>query len=57
MTINTLPFDAPKYLDSEEMIAEYISAALEENDPELFLAALDDVVRARGMTRIANCPT
>lgn len=54
MTINTILFDAAKYLNSEEMIAEYFNAALEENDPELFPAALGDIVRARGMTRIAE---
>jgi probable addiction module antidote protein len=52
--INIAPFDAAEYLDSEEAIAEYLSAALEENDPALFLAALADVAKARGMTKMAK---
>ncbi len=53
-TIQTAPFDAAEYLDSEEAIAEYLSAALEEDDPALFLAALSDVAKARGMTKLAK---
>lgn len=52
--IKVSPFDAAEYLDSEEAIAEYLSAALEENDPSLFLSALADVVKARGMTKMAK---
>lgn len=47
-------FDAVDYLDSEEMIAEYLSAALEDEDPDVFLAAVSDVAKARGMTAVAN---
>lgn len=47
-------FDAADYLDSEEMIAEYLSAALEDENPDVFLAAVSDVAKARGMTSIAN---
>jgi len=52
-TIKTAPFEAAEYLDSEETIAEYLSAALEENDPALLLAALADIAKAR-MTKIAK---
>lgn len=48
------PFDAAAYLDSDEVIAEYLSAALEDPNPDVFLAALADVVKARGVTRIAE---
>ncbi|MDO9319103.1 MAG: putative addiction module antidote protein [Gammaproteobacteria bacterium] len=47
-------FDAADYLGSEEMIAEYLSAALEDENPEVFLAAVSHVAKARGMTSIAN---
>src|SRR5690606_36389138 len=53
-TVKIAPFDAAEYLDSEEAIAEYLSAALEEEDPALFLAALADVAKARGMTQMAK---
>ena len=48
------PFDASEFLDSEEAIAEYLAAALEDPDPELFVAALGDVAKARGMSQIAR---
>lgn len=47
-------FDAADYLNSEEIIAEYLSAALEDENPDVFLAAVADVAKARGMTAIAN---
>ncbi|KJS08221.1 MAG: hypothetical protein VR73_06180 [Gammaproteobacteria bacterium BRH_c0] len=47
-------FDAADYLDSDEMIAEYLSVALEDENPDVFLAAVSDVAKARGMTAIAN---
>ena len=52
--IKTTPFDVADYLDSEEMIAEYLSVILEEDDPDLFVRALGDIARARGMTQIAK---
>jgi len=47
-------FDAAEYLDSEEMVAEYLDAALEDGDPEVLLRAIADVAKARGMTRLAR---
>jgi probable addiction module antidote protein len=47
-------FDAADYLSNEETIAEYISAALEDPDPDVFLTAVRDVARARGMTQLAK---
>jgi probable addiction module antidote protein len=47
-------FDAADYLDSEEMIAEYLTAALEDENPDVFLAAIGDVAKARGMSAIAQ---
>jgi probable addiction module antidote protein len=48
------PFDAADYLDDEETIAEYINAALEDPNPDVFLTAVRDVARARGMTQLAK---
>jgi len=48
------PFDAADYLDGEETIAEYLTAALEDPDPDVFLTAVRDVARARGMTQLAK---
>jgi probable addiction module antidote protein len=35
-------------------VAEFLSAALEEGDPDLFLAAIGNVAKARGMSAIAE---
>lgn len=48
------PFDAADYLDSDETIAEYLTAALEDPNPDVFLQAIRDVARARGMTQLAK---
>jgi probable addiction module antidote protein len=48
------PFDAADYLDDEETIAEYLTAALEDPNPDVFLAAVRDVARARGITQLAR---
>lgn len=47
------PFDASDYLDSEETIAEYLRAALDNPDPDAFLTAVRDVAKARGISRVA----
>jgi probable addiction module antidote protein len=47
-------FDAARYLDNEEVITEYLNAALEDGDPDLLLATLGDIAKARGMTKIAK---
>ncbi len=52
-TIKTYAFDVVHYLKNDEVIAEYITAAIEENDPDFLLQALNDVARARGMSNIA----
>lgn len=46
-------FDAVDYLDNEEVIAEYLNAALEDDDPDVFLRAISDVAKARGISRLA----
>ena len=53
-TKKSRPFDASRYLDNEEVIAEYLTAALEDPNPEVFLSAVGDVAKARGMTAIAR---
>jgi len=47
-------FDAARYLDDDEAIAEYMTAILEMNDPDLLLVALSDVARAKGMAQVAK---
>jgi len=49
-----LPFDAARYLTDDAAVAEYMSAVLESEDPDLLLLALSDVARARGMAQVAK---
>jgi probable addiction module antidote protein len=49
-----IPFDAARYLTDDAAIAEYITAVLEQDDPDLLLLALADVARARGMAQVAK---
>ena len=50
----TRPWDAAHHLETDEDMAAYLEAALEENDPGLVAAALGDIARAKGMTQIAR---
>jgi probable addiction module antidote protein len=54
MPLKLTEFDASTYLDSEDVIAEYLTAALENDDPDVFLTAVGNVAKARGMTQIAQ---
>ncbi len=47
-------FDAADYLKDDETIAEYITAALEDPNPDVFLATVRDVARAKGMAQLAK---
>lgn len=47
-------FDAARYLNDDEAIAEYMTAVLETDDPDLLLLALGDVARAKGMAQVAK---
>ena len=52
--IKLVSFDAARYLNDDEAIAEYMTAVLEANDPDLLLLALADVARAKGMAQVAK---
>ncbi len=52
--LKVAPFDASDYLDSEEAIAEYLTAALENPDPDAFLMAVRDAAKARGISKVAE---
>jgi probable addiction module antidote protein len=54
--MNISAFDAAKYLTNDEVIAEYLSATLEENDVQLCRQALQNVIRAKGIAQIAKEP-
>jgi probable addiction module antidote protein len=52
--LKLVAFDAARYLDDDEAIAEYMTTVLEANDPDLLLVALSDVARAKGMAQVAK---
>ncbi|MRR50711.1 MAG: putative addiction module antidote protein [Rhodocyclaceae bacterium] len=49
-------FDAAEYLKTEEDMALYLDAMIEESqgDPRMIAVALGDIAKARGMTQIAK---
>jgi len=46
-------WDAAEHLKSDEDIVGYLEAAFEDGEPALIAAALGDIARAQGMTRVA----
>jgi probable addiction module antidote protein len=50
----TTRWDPAAHLDGEEAMAAYLEAALEDGDPTVVTAALGDIARAKGMTRVAR---
>lgn len=47
-------YDTADYLQTEEDIAAYLDAVMEEDDPALLAAALGDVARARNLSQLAR---
>jgi probable addiction module antidote protein len=55
MALKTLPFDVADYLTDDKTIAEFLTDALESDDPRYIAKALGAVARARGgMTELAK---
>ena len=51
---NYTPWDTAEFLTDDELIIEYLNAALDEDDPAYFMKAVGNVARAKGMTTIAQ---
>ena len=47
-------FDTSSFLTDDKVIAEYLTAALEDPNPDVFLTAIGQVAKARGMSAIAE---
>jgi probable addiction module antidote protein len=47
-------YDVVDYLDSEEAIAGYLEAVLDEGGPSLFVRALPEAARARAVLQLAK---
>jgi len=52
--LKTTVWDASEHLTNPEVIAEYMTAVLENGDPDLLLAALGDIAKAKGMTELSR---
>jgi probable addiction module antidote protein len=50
----TKSWNAAEHLKTDEDMATYLEAALEEDDPSSVAAALGDIARAKGMTEVAR---
>lgn len=52
--IETRPWDVVEHLETEEDMAAYLEAALEEGDIAVVVASLGDIARAKGMAQLAR---
>lgn len=56
--IKVYEYDTVDYLDSDEAIAGYLSVSLTEDyEPQFFLAAIADALRAKGLNTIESLLT
>lgn len=54
MPLETRPHDTAEHLRTDEDVAPYIEAVLEDGDPALIRDAIGIVARARGTSQIAR---
>ena len=47
-------FDIANYLDDNKVIATYLTEILKDGDMEEFLSAIDEIARAKGMTKVSK---
>lgn len=47
-------YDISQYLDSKEMVAEYLSQVLEDGDMDELLETIGNIAKAKGMSQIAK---
>jgi probable addiction module antidote protein len=52
--METSKFEIADYLDSNEMIAEYLNTVLEEGNDAEIIAAIGHIAKAIGMSKIAE---
>lgn len=52
--VKITPWDAAEHLKTEEDMAAYLEAAIEDGDPVIISAAIGDIARAKGMSQIAR---
>lgn len=47
-------FDTVDYLKTDKDMADYLNAVLDDGDPALFVAAIGDIAKAKGMMEISK---
>ena len=52
--VRVAAFEPAEFLDDEEVIAEDLSVAIEDPNPDVFLRAIANVAKARGIAEIAK---
>ena len=52
--LETTKFDAAEYLDSEELREGYLELVAKDGTQEELLSAINDIARARGMSKSAR---
>ena len=53
-TTQTYPWDVTDHLQTKEDIAAYLEAALEDGDPEIVVAAIQDIIRTKRFTQLTH---
>ncbi len=56
MNLKTAPFDAAKYLKTDQDMADYLQAVFEDcqGEPQAIISALGDIARAKGIQALAR---
>ncbi len=54
MKIQTNPYDPALFIKTDEDIAHYLNEAYLDEDPKVFLIALGDVAKIKGVAKVAR---
>ncbi len=52
--MKTKPFNPAEFLQSDEEITQYLSEAYDDENPEVFVIALGNVAKVRGVSEVAK---
>ena len=52
--LKTTKWDAVDYLKTDEDMADYLEAAMEDGEPAVIATAIGNIARAKGMTQVAR---
>lgn len=54
MSIATTPFNPVDYFENDAEIADYLTAAYQDDDPAVFIVALGHVAKHKGVAQMAR---